>query len=83
MQIRFYAIFSQITQIRKFIVVLTTVLDEKYLLLSGSHIFCNFGREHEFNLRFLKVQPKTQSPNQKVDKRLSFSFFFLTQINDK
>ena len=83
MQIRFYAIFSQITQIRKFIVVLTIVLDKKYLLLSGSHIFCNFGREYDFNLRFLKVQPKTQSPNQKVDKRLSFSFFFLTQINGK
>ena len=52
MQIRFYAIFSQITQIRKFIVVLTKVLDKKYLLLSGSHIFCNFGREHEFHVLF-------------------------------
>ena len=28
------------------------------------------------------MQPKTPSPNQKVDKWLSFNFFFLTQIND-
>ena len=71
----FYAIFSKLL---KFITLLTIVLDKKYLLFSG--FFLNFGKEHEFNL--LLVQPKTQSPNQKVDKWLSF-IFFLPQINDK
>ena len=45
----FYAIFPQISQIH---CSTNIVLDMTYLLLSGSHIFCNFGREYyEFNLR--------------------------------